>query len=1213
MHPIRISRRRLFLALAALYVAAGSALAVERAPDDTYHVQALRGGGSQLREIHGEKVLDFPEGVRITHGDVTITGDRGLHYVNVRVTRLIGNVEIQQQTLRMWGDEGVYTESTDEAVLTSNVRIVDQGWEVTCDKARYSRTSGKAWLIGNVFARDSTTTLRADSLFYNRLIERSEAFGHVRITNSDEGFKVTGRHGIYYRSTGEGVVDQDPRLTVDPDSPEPVTVVSDTMRVFPDSSHALAYYRVKIIKGNTVTQCDSAVLYDDRNRAELYGEPLARQDNVSMSGHSMVMHYDEEEVNRIDIHGGAQIRETPRDSLVTERESWMIGDSLTLYLHDNHVDSIMVSRNASSEYFPDAKPSGGKVESNFVRGDDMFFRFENDSLAYVRVTGNASGTYRYLDLEDTQTADSLRAVADTTLEYRSFHDDAQKVTYSARRLEYFADVGDLQLDESAKIHYQNSELTGDDITYFSDIQLLDATGKPVLTEGGDKFYGKRMNYDMESKAGLVTDGSTQFQEGYYTGEHVAKVGDNEMKVWGSRYTTCDLKVPHYHFSAKEMKVYPNDKVITGPIWLYIGETPIAYLPFMAANLRRGRRSGILRPDFEFGFDRRSGRYIRGWGYYWATNDYMDYTFQGDFNEDSEFRVFNQFRYALRYHFTGNVNYNFLRSLRTFTNKWTLDANHSQTLGEGASLNADLHFVSSDDALKSVNRIDNVDRVTERIIRSTVSLSKRWDTVNLGASATRKQTLNVTDPNTDKVTTVFPDVRLTIPSWDLYFGQSSGSGKAGLWERLLSNTKVSPGLSGKRETSERLYRKTEDITIRQSLGLQSPQTIGFLSVSPRLSMNNVTARADSEFFAHDETRIDTNPPDTAVVFVPGRHARETTNTFSWNTGANVSTNVYGTFYPEIGRLRGVRHKISPSMGWTYTPDIGNKGPARQGFSFNLQQALDLKVLRAKSGEEEETGDGGEAADGGEAGVEGEAPAEEDLQRLDGVAIWTLSSSYNPDPGAGQRKWSNVSSTVNTRLPGTSVSIRQTYDPYDRQITYTSVSSGLDFRGTHPFGRAETLEVKELNVVAAADTNRGKEGKKDRGYEMEFGGSSTGTEDRLGLEEGRLPWSLSMDFSYSKSLGSDPRSTLRFSGQVDLTKTWAITYSSDYDVQARDLRGQRYSITRDLHCWEMSFSRQKLGNEWQFYFKINLKAHTEIYAEQGQRGLGGGTFGTSSLGF
>jgi hypothetical protein len=389
-------------------------------------------------------------------------------------------------------------------------------------------------------------------------------------------------------------------------------------------------------------------------------------------------------------------------------------------------------------------------------------------------------------------------------------------------------------------------------------------------------------------------------------------------------------------------------------------------------------------------------------------------------------------------------------------------------------------------------------------------------------------------------------------------------------------------------------------------------VGFISVSPQLSFSNTTTRVDTEEVSHVETRIDrsTNPADTSLVVLPYRRVVDTQNNFRWNTGASASTNIFGTFYPHIGRLRGIQHKISPQVSWSYTPDIGNEGPSRQNVNVSLSQYLNLKVSEGSREKESAArrSDSERAAPG-----EGEGEKEEEeerLTRLDGVATWNLSSSYNPDPGPRGREWSNVNSRLTVNVLGTSAAMSQTYDPYAGEVTYTSVTSRLTFRGTHPFGKADNITVRELNVVAAADTTRGRDG---GGSSYEQTGDVLEGRDELALEEGRLPWSVSMDISFTKSGDSDPRSTLRLNSQFDLTRTWSFTYNTDYDVTERALRGQAYTISRDLHCWEMSFSRQKLGDEWQFYFRIDLKAHPEIYAEQGRRGLGGGTFGSGTLGF
>ncbi|HET6349782.1 MAG TPA: putative LPS assembly protein LptD [Candidatus Krumholzibacteria bacterium] len=1144
-------------------------------PSNYYDVSADR---SELKKIKGETVLELNDHVRVIHGDVTVTADRGLSYTERRMTQLFGNVRAVQQTMVMTGDEGEYMENEDLAVLRKNVHIIDRGWVLTCNEVRYSRLTGDAWLLGDVQGHDSTSTIKADRLLYQRLTERAEAFGNVEIADSAQDVIVYGDHGTYFRGHGEGVVDRNPRLVSGAKDPEPVTVISDTMRVYPDSSHATAYYRVNIMKGNMVTQCDSAMVYDDQKRVELFGHPLARQDNVWMKGSNMEAFYNEQEITRIRIEHDAEIREVPKDSLVVDRDNWMKGDDITLYLHNNDVDSVRVKGTAETEYHP---VTPGKVERNQLTGDDLFMRFGANEVEWVDVKGNAAGTYRYIDLKKTETADSLRAVQDTTLKYIPFPGKSQRVDYAAEHIQYDANTRDLFLRKSAQVAYRGNELTGESITYHSSNQILDATGSPTLTEGGQKIYGNRMDYDMDSETGLVTEGSTRYEQGFYSGKDLAKVGTNEMKVWNSYYTTCDLKNPHYYFAAKTMKVYPDDKVFTGPIWLHVGKTPILALPFMANSISRGRRSGFLRPDFEFGITGNKSRFIRGLGYYWATNDYTDFTFVADYDEDVNWRMYISNRYALRYKFTGGVNYNYVRNVDGNHSEWTLDETHSQDLGERFSLNAGLRFVSSDNAPQSVNTIDNVNRYIDRSIRSNVSLRKSWRTTAFSASASRTQNLNITDPNATRVEMTAPDLQLSIPSRNLYFGSDTGAAK-GFTQSLLKNTRYSPSLGGNYRRTEKLYETTDVMTGRAGLGLTSPQRLGFITVSPNISANLLSTRTTDDIRAHNEFTYTST--DTDTTYVAALNQTQTKSDFSWSMGASANTNFYGTFYPHVGRLRGIRHAVTPSVAYSFTP-ARSSSPRSQAVSLGLRNSLDLKV----------------------AGRDTTQSGEENVHKLSGVIIWSLSTQYRPDTNVN-RAWSNISSSLNLNLLGINLSLNHTINPYERNVISTSATSGFRIGGTHPFGHASNVEVKELNTVAASDTARADRSGSGIDYTgRDEYGQAKKDKKSLELKEGRLPWELNLGLSYSKGSSGNISSTMRVGWDIQLTDNWRIDYSTIYDVEARELNGQNFGITRDLHCWEMSFARQELGDEWQYYFRITLKAHPDLYGESGTRGLGSGLMG------
>jgi len=208
---------------------------------------------------------------------------------------------------------------------------------------------------------------------------------------------------------------------------------------------------------------------------------------------------------------------------------------------------------------------------------------------------------------------------------------------------------------------------------------------------------------------------------------------------------------------------------------------------------------------------------------------------------------------------------------------------------------------------------------------------------------------------------------------------------------------------------------------------------------------------------------------------------------------------------------------------------------------------------------------------------------------------------------------VSSAVNFALFGLNLSISHSIDPYTLDVLNTNALTNFHFGGSHPFGRTQKLEVEELNTVAASDTARHDKSGSGVSYtqrDQEGETKKTPRED-LKLKEGRLPWNLNLGLSYNKGPTGEVSSTLRVGWDIQLSDKWRIDYSTIYDVEERSLDGQQFGITRDLHCWEMSFSRQVLGTgpnaEWQYYFRINLKAHPDLYGESGTRGLGSGLMG------
>jgi hypothetical protein len=251
-----------------------------------------------------------------------------------------------------------------------------------------------------------------------------------------------------------------------------------------------------------------------------------------------------------------------------------------------------------------------------------------------------------------------------------------------------------------------------------------------------------------------------------------------------------------------------------------------------------------------------------------------------------------------------------------------------------------------------------------------------------------------------------------------------------------------------------------------------------------------------------------------------------------------------------------------VGYSYTPKLTKNQTERQSVSYSIRNAFDLKYM-----------------------------SDTTEVKKNNVITWNLSGSWNPQLPKGTR-FSNISSSIRTGL-GRFISLRisQTYDPYKKRVISTSMNAGFSLRLNGTFAYPGSWEVQEAETIMAAED----EATPPTDY------SPTGE------ESGRLPWNFNVDYTVSRTsgLGRDPstNSQLNLSGQVNITTNWKVSYSSYYDIQARKFTSYQYALTRDLHCWRASFIHRQFGDDWSYYFQIQIKSHPDIMYERGPRELFG----------
>lgn len=132
--------------------------------------------------------------------------------------------------------------------------------------------------------------------------------------------------------------------------------------------------------------------------------------------------------------------------------------------------------------------------------------------------------------------------------------------------------------------YEDFTLNCEDLQINLDKTLFIAQGKVNFKKGEESFSSELLSYNwknekiiMESLEGELTGEKIEGLV-YYTGEKYENFPE-VVEITGGSFTTCDLEKPHYHIEAKEMTIYPEDKIVAKDISWYEGERRIFSLPY----------------------------------------------------------------------------------------------------------------------------------------------------------------------------------------------------------------------------------------------------------------------------------------------------------------------------------------------------------------------------------------------------------------------------------------------------------------------------------------------------------------------------------------------------------------------------------------------------------------------------------------------------------
>ncbi|MFC1476263.1 LPS assembly protein LptD, partial [Candidatus Zixiibacteriota bacterium] len=868
---------------------------------------------------------------------------------------------------------------------------------LACDMAAWLRSQGRIIAVGRVKLTQPGRYLHADSIVYGRDDRLAHAFGQAVFVDSLEHLRIEGERMIYHRSLNLAICDSLPRMIMDFDDSAAQTEIYGLRLEFDrETRPGWAKDSVVVRRADWEATCGRAETWPDSGLIFLTENPVGWGNNAETSGDSIVLYSANQQLSQVKVSGDAEAIYYPTpDSTASAstrgdaEQNWIWGNSITFELVDNRLDHIKALGSARSKYLPGARDatSGELRGENHTSGDTLAIFLRENEVERAEIRGGGRGTYYNPVGAHTEAIDTVQ--------------------YYGELITFFPDSSRIDLADGGKINYGLIELTADLIKFNTQQKTLFATGRPnpdsagvligppILMDGSQTVYGEELFYNVNTGRGRIKGSFTEFEQAYYRGEDFRKYNDREFYVLNGSYTTCDRENPHFTFRGKTMKMIRGDKVISRPVVLHLDELPVFAVPYYIFPIKPGRHSGFLPlriGNFEVG-----QRFIDNIGYYWAASQYWDIEAAVNVREETGLQFRSAVRYALRYALSGSISGTYARESRWDKNKtpperikstrWSLVASHRHTISPTLNISGSANFIS-DKSYYTDFSYDIDDRLN-RELRSQINLNKRWSGASLTMAAEHVKQLDA-----EQQTMRLPSINFTLMQRSL-IPESVDSDGEKRWYHVI---KYGYSVQAVHNVYQRSTGDQRYATTYHQASISGPQTIlEYITVTPSIRGN------ETWYYVFD---TDNACEEGVLVEEPARRG-------SFSMGVSTRTNLYGFLYPRVAGLEAIRHTMTPSISYSFTPAVtehddlrsytgkgGGSSRRSQTVSFSLGHNLDAKI---GSGEQEKK-----------------------------VALFSggMSASYNFE--AEQRKWSNLNSSLRTRLARQiNLSITAVHDLYNSE--------------------------------------------------------------------------------------------------------------------------------------------------------------------------------------
>lgn len=717
---------------------------------------------------------------------------------------------------------------------------------------------------------------------------------------------------------------------------------------------------------------------------------------------------------------------------------------------------------------------------------------------------------------------------------------------------------------------------------------------PVFSDGKETINASSIRYNFKTKKGFIEEVSFKEDENILYMSVAKRKKNEEINFKKGRFTTCDLKEPHYHFQLSKAVMIPGKRIVSGPMNLWVKGVPTPLgLPFSVIPQIEENTKGLMFPQIElvsaYGFG------MRDLGYYVPINNRLQSTFYATLYSRGSWGFRNETDYAKRYNYTGKFELGFQQLRSGFpdnirNNKINFSWVHKKDPKSSPywTFNSNVNFISDNNSKNDLNL--TTDNYFRNSFNSDINLTRDFPgkPIKIGSKISLRQ-----NGITKNISLTSPVLNINVsrffPFKKIINGKNSLS-------QIISRLGIAYNFEGQNRTlfadslitNSNFSRISDRFQngINQSIIVQT--TAGLFKntwkITPSLNYGNKIN------FQQIKKEYDPTSNSTIIDTI-SKYGMS--HNLSFNT--QITTTIF-SYYKFLGSKEPIlRHVLTPSFTFSYTPNLSynitdsvgtnmepityspferslyssqvNKGKNQSVLRFAFNNTFEIK---RKSKKDTITG----------------------FKKTRIIDALSISGSYDFSKDSMNLSDIRISMRINP-IPWFNIVANSTFSPYGwidstgaQLYEYATITNGKIGRFTsNNISTSITFTSKESQKELQSKNNTTTNWNSDYEYFIMH------PERFVNF---KIPWKLSLSHIYQinrnqliTNINPDKWlqvQTLMINGDVSITKRWKIATNINIDIKTREVTNTRFMLTRDLHCWALAFNWIPLGGNKSFFFSI-----------------------------